>query len=39
MTMEYAIGHYFKRLTMIELEFGGLDFHLDRLSALGGLQD
>ena len=37
MTMEYAIGHYFKRLTMIELEFGGLDFHLDRLSALGGL--
>jgi alkylation response protein AidB-like acyl-CoA dehydrogenase len=39
MTMEYAVGHYFKRLTMIELEFGGLDFHLDRLSALGGLQD
>ncbi len=37
MTMEYAIGHYFKRLTMIEQEFGGLDFHLDRLSALGGL--
>jgi alkylation response protein AidB-like acyl-CoA dehydrogenase len=37
MTMEYAIGHYFKRLTMIELEFGGLDFHLDRLSRLGGL--
>ena len=37
MTMEYAIGHYFKRLTMIELEFGGLDFHLDRLAALGGL--
>ena len=37
MTMEYAIGHYFKRLTMIELEFGGLDFHLDRLSVLGGL--
>jgi alkylation response protein AidB-like acyl-CoA dehydrogenase len=37
MTMEYAIGHYFKRLTMIEMEFGGLDFHLDRLAALGGL--
>jgi alkylation response protein AidB-like acyl-CoA dehydrogenase len=37
MTMEYAIGHYFKRLTMIELEFGGLDFHLDRLSRLGRL--
>lgn len=37
MTMEYAIGHYFKRLTMIELEFGGLDYHMDRLSALGGL--
>ena len=37
MTMEYAIGHYFKRLTMIELEFGGLDFHLDRLSAQGGV--
>ncbi|TKT78195.1 acyl-CoA dehydrogenase family protein [Aquamicrobium sp. LC103] len=37
MTMELAIGHYFKRLTMIELSFGDLDHHLDRLAAAGGL--
>lgn len=37
MTIEYAIGHYFKRLTMIEKAFGDTDFHLDRLSAAGGL--
>lgn len=37
MTMEYAIGHYMKRLTMIEKAFGDTDFHLERLSAAGGL--
>lgn len=37
MTMELAAGHYFKRLTMIEMLFGDFDFHMDRLSALGGL--
>ncbi|ABD87784.1 pimeloyl-CoA dehydrogenase small subunit [Rhodopseudomonas palustris] len=37
MTMEYKIGHYFKRLTMIEHAFGDSDFHLSRVSAAGGL--
>ncbi|MBA4489604.1 acyl-CoA dehydrogenase family protein [Paracoccus sp. S1E-3] len=36
-TMEYAIGHYFKRLTMIELTHGDLDHHMDRLARLGGV--
>lgn len=31
MTMEYAIGHYFKRLTMLEIAYGDRDFHMDRL--------
>ena len=37
MTMEYKIGHYFKRMTMIELTLGDSDFHLRRLAAQGGL--
>ena len=37
MTMEYQIGHIFKRLTMIEKSFGDTDFHLDRLVQAGGL--
>ena len=36
MTMEAKIGHYFKRLTMIENTFGDTDYHLRRVSA-GGL--
>jgi pimeloyl-CoA dehydrogenase small subunit len=32
MTMEYQIGHYFKRLTMIEKAFGDTDYHRDQLS-------
>lgn len=39
MTMELAAGHYFKRLTMIEMLFGDFDFHMDRLSAAGSLAD
>jgi pimeloyl-CoA dehydrogenase small subunit len=38
MTDELAIGHYFKRLTMIDSEFGNVDHHLKRytdLSAAG----
>ncbi|MGH6994000.1 MAG: acyl-CoA dehydrogenase family protein [Caulobacteraceae bacterium] len=34
MTDEMAIGHYFKRATLIESEFGGLDHHLARYEAL-----
>ncbi len=37
MTMEYAAGHYFKRLTMIDQMFGDADRHLAELAALGGL--
>ncbi len=37
MTMEYKIGHYFKRLTMIESTFGDADYHLRRIAEQGGL--
>jgi pimeloyl-CoA dehydrogenase small subunit len=37
MTMEAKIGHYFKRLTMIENTFGDTDYHLRRVSESGGL--
>jgi pimeloyl-CoA dehydrogenase small subunit len=36
-TMEYRVGHYFKRLTMIEQQFGDADFHLRRVAAAGGI--
>ena len=34
MTDELAIGHYFKRLTMIDSEFGNVDHHLKRYTLL-----
>jgi pimeloyl-CoA dehydrogenase small subunit len=34
MTDELAVGHYFKRLTMIDSEFGNVDHHLKRYTAL-----
>src|SRR6195256_2734838 len=37
MTQEAKIGHYFKRLTMIENTFGDTDYHLRRVTASGGL--
>lgn len=37
MTMELKIGHYFKRLTMIESTFGDTDYHLRRVSDAGNL--
>ena len=37
MTQEARIGHYFKRLTMIENTFGDTDYHLRRVTASGGL--
>jgi len=36
-TMEYAVGHFFKRMTMIERGFGDTDTHLAALARLGGL--
>lgn len=37
LTMDYKVGHYFKRQTMIDLLFGTADEHLERLSEMGGL--
>jgi len=37
MTMEAKIGHYFKRLTMIENTLGDADYHLRRVTDAGGL--
>ena len=34
MTDELNIGHYFKRLTMIDTLFGNVDFHLKRFGSL-----
>ena len=39
MTMEYKVGHLFKRLTMIERQFGDLDHHFGCLAAAGSLLD
>ena len=36
-TMEYSVGHYFKRVTMIDALFGDADHHLARVARLGGL--
>ena len=33
-TQELAIGHYFKRATMIEGQFGSADYHMERYEAL-----
>ena len=32
MTMEYSVGHYFKRMTMIDILFGDADTHLAKLA-------
>ncbi|HEX3347050.1 MAG TPA: acyl-CoA dehydrogenase family protein [Acetobacteraceae bacterium] len=37
MTMEYKVGHYFKRMTAIDLMFGDADRHLERVAEAGGL--
>ena len=36
-TMEYAVGHHFKRMSVIERQFGDTDTHLSALARLGGL--
>jgi pimeloyl-CoA dehydrogenase small subunit len=35
MTMEYKVGHYFKRMTMIDTMFGDADHHLRELARQG----
>lgn len=37
MTMEYSVGHYFKRVTAIDTLFGDADYHLGLLAESGGL--
>jgi pimeloyl-CoA dehydrogenase small subunit len=37
MTNEYAVGHYFKRVTMIDQLYGDADTHLSYLGTHGGL--
>jgi len=37
MTMEYKVGHYFKRATMIDKAFGDADHHLAALARMGGI--
>jgi pimeloyl-CoA dehydrogenase small subunit len=37
MTMEYKVGHYFKRVTMIDTLFGDADHHLGALARTGGI--
>jgi pimeloyl-CoA dehydrogenase small subunit len=37
LTIEYKLGHYFQRLTAIDLLFGDAEHHLRRLAASGGL--
>jgi pimeloyl-CoA dehydrogenase small subunit len=35
MTMEYKVGHYFKRVTVIDMMFGDADHHLRELARRG----
>jgi pimeloyl-CoA dehydrogenase small subunit len=37
MTMETKVGHYFKRVSVIDTEFGDADYHLNLVAAGGGL--
>ncbi|MCM2459388.1 acyl-CoA dehydrogenase [Pseudomonas sp. CG7] len=35
MTEEYQVGHYFRLMTLLEKQFGDIDYHLTRFSAIG----
>ncbi len=37
MTMEFSVGHYFKRMTMIDKTLGDVDHHMERLTETDGL--
>jgi pimeloyl-CoA dehydrogenase small subunit len=37
MTLEYKVGHYFKRMTMLERMFGDTGHHLSRVAESGSL--
>jgi pimeloyl-CoA dehydrogenase small subunit len=38
-TEEAAIGHYYRRLTLLEIQFGDANHHLAALAQAGGLSD
>lgn len=38
-TEEYAVGHYFRRLSILDSQFGDTDFHLSRFADTGGFID
>jgi pimeloyl-CoA dehydrogenase small subunit len=37
-TEEYAVGHYFKRLSMIERQFGDVEHHMSLLASMGAVE-
>lgn len=37
-TEEYAVGHYFKRLSMIERQFGDVEHHMSLLASMGPME-
>ena len=37
MTYEYKVGHFLKRLTMIDMAYGDADHHVRRLADRGSL--
>jgi len=39
MTDEYKVGHYFKRVSVIDTMFGDADYHLAAVAKAGGLID
>jgi hypothetical protein len=39
MTMEFKVGHLFKRVTMIDTQFGDADHHLAQVAETGSLID
>jgi alkylation response protein AidB-like acyl-CoA dehydrogenase len=39
MTEELAVGHYFKRLTIIDSQYGSADWHVKRYASLTALKD
>lgn len=38
MTEEYAVGHFFKRLSMIERQFGDTEHHMALLASMGSIE-
>ncbi|MOA65130.1 hypothetical protein D3C78_1914070 [compost metagenome] len=34
MTEEYPVGHYFRLMTLLEKQFGDIDYHLARFAGL-----